>query len=254
VAFVFNESSTSYRGTLSISLEGTLREIEPATGLVRAIESSVSGKYRTVPVALSPWQSLLVVSGPVDAPVTSPALQKVVRSVDLTDGWTARVDRQYVVGEHDFEIHPTPQAAFKPAALGSWAEKLSLGRDFSGHVTYRRMVSVPENMRNGQVLLDLGTVEYAARVSIDGRRIGNVLWSPWRIELPPLANRAEFMLEIEVSNTLANELTSQRVREAWAKQSGPGWPSPYHEMTWGFERDSRGGGLLGPVRLQLAVP
>lgn len=252
--FVFNEGSTSYCGTLSVPLEGTLREIEPATGLVRAVGASVSGRHQTVPVTLEPWQSLLLVSGPADAPVASAGVRKVLRSVDLADGWTARVDRQYVAGEHDFENHATPQAAFKPVALGPWAEKLSLGRDFSGHVTYRRTVSVPESMRNARLLLDLGTVEHAARVSIDGRRIGCVLWSPWQIELPPLGTRSEFVLEIEVSNTLANELTSERVREAWAKRSGPGWPSPYHEMCLGFEKDFRGGGLLGPVRLQVATP
>jgi len=253
-AFVFNEGATSYRGTLSVPLEGTLREIEPATGLVRAVGASVSEKCRTVPVTLAPWQTMLLVSGSADAPIASPALRKVLRSVDLADGWTARVDRQYVAGEHDFEIQATPQAAFKPAALGRWAEKLSLGRDFSGHVTYRRTVAVPASMTGGRLLLDLGAVEYAARVSIDGHRIGSVLWSPWQIELPPLGNRSEFVLEIEVSNTLANELTSQRVRDAWAKRSGLGWPSPYHEMSLGFERDSRGGGLVGPVRLQLATP
>ena len=47
-----------------------------------------------------------------------------------------------------------------------------------------------------------------------------MLWSPWRIELPPLKNRREFVLEIEVSNTLANEITSQRVRDAWAQAQG----------------------------------
>ena len=114
-------------------------------------------------------------------------------------------------------------------------------------------VRLPDSWPGGRLLLDLGGVEYAARVSIDGRPIGCVLWSPWRIELPPLGDRREFTLEIEVANTLANELTSARVREAWAKRTGPGWPSCYHQRALDFEMDSRGGGLLGPVRLELAA-
>ncbi len=91
-------------------------------------------------------------------------------------------------------------------------------------------------------------------LSVDGQNVGCVLWNPWRLELPPLTGRSEFELEIAVSNTLANELTSQRVRDAWSKRKGPGWPGPYHQRELKFETESRGGGLLGPVRLQLATP
>ena len=41
----------------------------------------------------------------------------------------------------------------------------------------------------------------------------------------------------------------QRVAAAWQAKSGPGWPSPYHERALVFEKESRGGGLQGPVRL-----
>ena len=121
-------------------------------------------------------------------------------------------------------------------------------------MTYRRTVKIPETLRGGRAVLDLGAVEYAARVRVDGEDMGCVLWNPWRLELPSLAGRSEFELEIAVSNTLANELTSQRVRDAWSNRKGPGWPGPYHERELKFETESRGGGLLGPVRLQRATP
>jgi hypothetical protein len=269
-AFLFNESEKAYTGRVSIALDGTPCEIEPATGLVRAVPILPSpsgrgaggeggGKTKpancTISLHMAGWQSVLVVSSPQDASLHAApsAATKTVQSVDLSDGWTARVDRQYVVGEHDFEIHPAKNAELKPATLGGWAKSLRLGEDFSGHVTYRRTVSMPESMRGGRLLLDLGRLEYAARVSIDGREIGRVLWSPWRIELPALKNPAEFVLEIQVSNTLANELTSQRVRDAWAKKP-PGWVNQgYHNTALQFERESRGGGLLGPVRLLCAA-
>jgi len=110
----------------------------------------------------------------------------------------------------------------------------------------------PREQPRPRLVLDLGGVEYAVRVRVDGRNVGCVLWNPWRLELPSLAGRSEFELEITVSNTLANELTSRRVRDAWSKRKGPGWPGPYHQRELKFETESRGGGLLGPVCLQRA--
>jgi len=40
--------------------------------------------------------------------------------------------------------------------------------------------------------------------------VGCVLWNPWRGELPSLAGRSEFELEITVANTLANELRRRK--------------------------------------------
>jgi hypothetical protein len=256
-AFLFNEGQNAYRGAASLELAGNLHEVEPATGLTRQVQADKSSDGRwTIPLTLAAGESLLLVSNSQAPPadVAPPAAHKVVQSVELADAWTARVDQQYAVGEHDYELRPSDKAQFKPASLGPWAATLGLGADFSGHVTYRRTVKVPEALRGGRSVLDLGSVEYAARVRVDGRNVGCVLWNPWRVELPSLAGRSEFELEIEVSNTLANELTSPRVRDAWSHRKGPGWPGPYHQRELKFETESRGGGLLGPVRLQLATP
>jgi hypothetical protein len=270
-AFLFNEGEKPYVGRVSMSLEGKPCEIEPATGLLRAVPILPSpagkgaadqggGKTKSADCAitlnLAGRQSMLLVSNPQDATVNvvPPTASEFTESDDLTDGWTARVDRRYVVGEHDFEIHPTQNPEFKPVALGRWAKTLALSEDFSGHATYRRTVSVPESMRGGRLLLDLGGLEYAARVSVDGQEVGRVLWSPWRIELPVLKKPAKFVLEIQVSNTLANEITSQRVRDAWKKKPLAGIVNEeYHGMALKFEVESRGGGLLGPVRLLRAA-
>ncbi|HPO13938.1 MAG TPA: hypothetical protein PLI09_10870 [Candidatus Hydrogenedentes bacterium] len=36
----------------------------------------------------------------------------------------------------------------------------------------------------------------------------------------------------------------------WQEKQGPGWPSPYHKRALEFERESRGGGLQGPITLR----
>jgi hypothetical protein len=253
--FLFNEGQNAYQGAVTFEMAGKPYQIDPATGVTRALNySTLPGGRYSVSLKLAAGESLLLVSQPAqDAPASlAPAAShEVLRSIALADGWTARVDRQYVVGQHDYEIHETGNTQFNPVALGRWASTLGLGEDFSGHVTYRRTVAVPESMRGGRLQLDLGGMEYAARVFIDGQEVGDVLWAPWTIELPSLGNRTEFTLDIEMSNTLANELTSQRVRDLWNSMTGAGWPDGYNARQWPFEMESRGGGLLGPIQLQL---
>ena len=252
--FIFNEGQEAYRGSASLKCQGELTEIAPISGHARPVAAARRDGKATIRLSLGAGESLLLVEDTGrHAGAVSPS-SRIARSLDLSDGWTARIDRQYVVGEHEYEVHSTQNAGFRPIVPGRWAGKAGIGPDFSGHVTYRRTVRIPESFRGGRAVLNLGDVEYAARVSIDGNKVGCVLWRPWRIELPAFQSSGEHTFEIEVSNTLANELTSQRVREAWAKRSGPGWPSPYHQRTLKYEMDTRGGGLLGPVRLDLVGP
>ena len=214
-AFLVNEGKKTYHGIAAVDLGDMLREIDPATGVVRPVAvAGSSGSRSMVPVTLAGGESLLLVScSPNEsAQLAPPAANKVAQSLDLADGWTARVDRQWGGGPR-----PAPKADFKAALPSRWASVPGLGEDFSGRVTYRRKVSVPESWRGGRLVLDLDGVEYAARVLVDGRDIGYVLWSPWRIELPSLGDRREFMLEIQVTNTQANENTSAWARRAWAK-------------------------------------
>jgi hypothetical protein len=193
--FLFNEGQTAYNGTASISIDGTLYEVEPATGVTRALSvDKLAGGKSAVSLNLAPGESMLLVSQPAGsapAHVSMPSKQEVVDSITLADGWKARVDARYVVGQHDYEIQTTAGAQFQSVALGRWASTLGLDADFSGHVTYERTVALPESFRGGRLLLDLGGMEYAARVLVDGEEVGSVLWSPWTIELPLLGDRTD---------------------------------------------------------------
>jgi hypothetical protein len=101
--------------------------------------------------------------------------------------------------------------------------------------------------------LTAAEVQYAATVLVDGTEVGQMSWSPWRVELPPLTP-GKHQISIRVANTLANELTSERVAKAFGEKSGPGWPSPYHKRAIEFERESRGGGIVGPIALRAMKP
>ncbi|MCC6696608.1 MAG: hypothetical protein IT365_13335, partial [Candidatus Hydrogenedentes bacterium] len=110
------------------------------------------------------------------------------------------------------------------------------------------IVTIPESWGTSSIRLETGPIEYAASVSLDGRLVGHLLWPPWHVDIPKCAP-GKHEISIRVANTLANELTSERVTQLWAAKTGPGWPSPYHERALVFERESRGGGIQGPIRL-----
>ena len=81
--------------------------------------------------------------------------------------------------------------------LQDWA---ALGRPtFSGGATFSRGLSVEES---GCYVLDLGRVESAAAVSIDGERRAVLAWPPFACELELAAGEHE--LSIEVTNPPAN--------------------------------------------------
>jgi hypothetical protein len=168
------------------------------------------------------------------------------KALRLDDLLWAAVRRCFVVGEHDFEVQ-TPQSAAVPfAAASAWADWL--GPDFSGEVDYRVRLEVPEAWAGRALRLTTGPVEYAASVLLDGAVVGQLLWPPWTLDLPGCAPGVHDLV-IRVANTLANELTSERVARAWSARRGAGWPSPYHARALEFERQSRGGGLRGPLSL-----
>ena len=55
------------------------------------------------------------------------------------------------------------------------------------------------------------------------------------------------MLEICVTNTLANAISPEEIRQQWEKQSDLN--SPYEDRQRNFEHESLESGLFGPVRL-----
>lgn len=242
IHFLFNEGESTFDGTAHFQGNQPLNELDMDTGDIKLLETSKTENGVALSLHIPSGGSRLLVSGDFDAEKLP--VWKQVGTLDLTEGWYARSVRQFDVGEHDYEIK-TVQNSWEPVSLGSWKEELS--EDFSGDVAYRITVHIPEEWRKYSLKLNLGKVEYAARVRVNGADIGSVVWAPYQIALPAQSGSIE--LGIVVTNTLANVLTSARVREDWQSRRGPGWPGPYDARAADFEKDSRRGGLYGPVRL-----
>ncbi len=130
--------------------------------------------------------------------------------------------------------------------LTSWSENSDYGiKYFSGKATYSKTIDIPEgDLKPGALLwLDLGDVKDIAAVSINGKDLGIVWKTPFKIDvtgaLVPGANR----VNIEVTNLWVNRMIGDQ--QPWSLKK-----YTFADFT-PYKADSPllPSGLLGPLRL-----
>jgi len=243
IYFLWNEGETAYAGRVRFPKAGAIQEMLPENGSIIPLVAECTAE---LDLCLEPGESRLLLCG--ETADETPRAWQVSDTVALDAGWQARALREYVIGAHDYEIHESADA-WQPIALGPWKDRFT--EDFSGDVAYRVSIPLRQDWQGLAARVKLGDVEYVAEVRIDGVSAGKRIWPPWEIILPEGICSGTLELEVVVTNTLANQLTSERVRNDWAQRTGPGWPGVYDARAAVFEMDSRGGGLYGPVTLEI---
>ncbi len=160
--------------------------------------------------------------------------------------------------------------------LTDWTEHENAGvRYFSGTAVYEKEWEMPAAALGGRVFLELGVVKHIAEVTLNGKELGVVWTTPWRIEITGALREGKNLVEIAVSNVWANRLIGDEQFEPdvhWqqsdlkAKTGAflteyPEWflkggDRPVKERrtftTWNyFAKDSplTPSGLMGPVRV-----
>jgi hypothetical protein len=157
--------------------------------------------------------------------------------------------------------------------LISWSKHDNPGvRYFSGAGTYRKTFSLPPDLLkpDRRLFLDLGRVEVMAEVKLNGKDLG-ILWkTPYRVEMTGAAREGENALEIKVVNLWINrqigdeqlpedsERNPNGTLKRWPQWVEEGKPSPtgrYTFTSWRlWKKDSPlvESGLLGPVSVTVA--
>lgn len=159
------------------------------------------------------------------------------RAIPLDSRWTL----SFPSGWGAPEMLPLPR-------LVSWPD-LDLppeARAFSGTATYRTEFEIAPPAKDARVLLDLGRVEVAATVRINGKSIG-CRWSPpYRLDITRAVKPGTNRLEVDVTNTWFNRLSYDA-----------GQPEE-RRKTWTISGPAKGGtpapsGILGPVILRMGM-
>jgi hypothetical protein len=156
---------------------------------------------------------------------------------------------------------PALPPALRLRELDSWTR---LGGDafktFSGTARYALDFARPEGA-GGNWLLDLGRVAESARVRLNGRDLGTLITSPFRVRVPAALLRDRNTLEVEVTNLMLNRVIDLERRGVKYKRFyNTNFPArrPENRGADGLfdatKLAPRDSGLLGPVTLTPVEP
>jgi len=152
-----------------------------------------------------------------------------------------------ITGAWDVAFQPDrgAPARIKLEALSSWSENGDAGvKYFSGTGTYTKTIRAAESWfkAGAKLWLDLGDVKNIADVSVNGKRLG-ILWkTPFRVDVTQALKAGDNALEIKVTNLWVNRLVGDQQ---------PGAKKLTYTAQQFYRADSPllPSGLLGPVRI-----
>lgn len=180
-----NEGETAIQGSVFINGEGKPELWDAWSGTITPVQAEARDGGMDIALTIDRRQCLVLALDPDASSIIDPVSTKQETvAQDLSEGW--QVD-----------------GAEGAISLTSWTEWE--GREhFSGTVTYTRELEWKPSASYTDVILDLGEVHEMAKVFLNGQLIDTKLWSPYRCSLSDYLLTGKNVLQVEVTNTLAN--------------------------------------------------
>jgi hypothetical protein len=222
-----------FTGTLNFRAEGYVEIWDPVTGDIIPAATATENNRTTLTLDLPQAGSCFVIfrhdikKG--KNPVSHSA--KNIRSIPLTASWTL-----------SFPSGWGAPASLQTDVLKAWKD-LDMSPEakaFSGTVTYTTTFDAGEVKPEKNYILDLGSVEMIAAVSLNGKPLRTLWAPPYRLHLTDAIQSGVNTLTVDVTSTWFNRLVydanlPEIERKTWTI-SGPVKESALREN-----------GLLGPV-------
>lgn len=237
--FVTNLNKNPQKATCSFRVSGRTPELwNPVTGEM-SIVSNFNQKDGciTIPMEFDSFQSFFVV---FPRKKTKGAQEKkgrnfpAVSTVQTLEGaWNVQFD----------EMWGGPKSVVFDR-LEDWTENANDGIKFySGKATYIKEFDIEGEIPE-VLYLDLGVVRNIAEVRLNGKDMGIVWTSPWRVDISDVVNRKGNKLEIDIINLWPNRLIGDADLPENERFTNTNITA--------FKKDSKllPSGLLGPVALK----
>jgi hypothetical protein len=235
--YVDNRNARDEAVDASFRVEGKEAELWHAdTGTIEPAPFQTADGRTTVPLHLDPWGTVFVVfrKGPKGSSRSLP------KTVDTT--------LSMVEGSWDLSFEPNLGAPAKITLdkLASWSDNANDGvKYFSGKGTYTKTIEAPADwFRDGARLsLDLGEVKNLAEVTVNGKPLG-ILWkTPYRVDITGALKPGKNTVAIRVTNAWVNRIIGDRQPNVTKTYT---FTSPKF-----YKADSQlvASGLLGPVKI-----
>jgi hypothetical protein len=203
IYFVSNQENNSVKAQCGFRVSGKQPQIWNAvTGEIISATAFEIVEGRTVlPLEFAARGSLFVVFRKPIKPTkgTSTAnFAKLTRIAELTGPWTVKFDPKWGGPE---------SVVFEK--LVDWTQREEPGIKFySGKATYHKTFDLPKTAQGikNRLYLDLKRVRNVAQVRLNGKDLGVVWTSPWRVDITQAVKPTGNQLEIDVVNLWPNRL------------------------------------------------
>ncbi|RZM26832.1 MAG: hypothetical protein EOO88_15555 [Pedobacter sp.] len=233
--FVTAPRGKGFKGELSFRAQGAVELWDPVSGTTSAVASEVSGVHTLVNLDLPQGASCFVVFRKKNGTVSTSKIKtyQTVSNLPISGTWSLSFPAGWGAPE---SVQLTDLKAWKDLDIP--AE----GKAFSGTATYNTTFDIEQMPPGLEYILDLGKVDMAATVSVNGKEVGKLWAAPYRINLKDLVKEGKNTLSVQVTSTWFNRLVfdagqPENQRKTWTI-SGPGKGSGLRES-----------GLFGPVKL-----
>jgi hypothetical protein len=238
--FVSNQTNQVKSGDFLFRVEDRIPELwDPVTGARRNLPNWIAGDRTQVSLRFEPYQSFFVVfrksARGVNEEDRGPNFHELEQVAELAGPWNVAFDPKW---------SGPKKVVFEK--LDDWTKRPEQGIKFySGTAVYRKKFDLANLPSLGKkpIYLDLGTVNYVARVRLNGRDLGIVWTAPWRVDISGVVKKKGNELEIEVVNTWLNRLVgdAQLPPEKRLGKTNAAYPPNQPLMP---------SGLLGPVTVR----
>ncbi len=241
IYFVDNRDDRSESVEATFRVEGKTPELwDAATGESKAVSYRIADGRTTIPLHLDPFGTVFIVfrraSATASLELPAPAEFEVA---DLTDALNTNWSVSFQPGRGAPEM-----LAFD--RLTSWSDNSIDGvKYFSGTATYSKTIQIPERAlaAGAQFWLDLGEVKDLAEVAVNGKYLG-ILWkTPFKVDVTGVFKLGSNQIVIEVTNLWVNRLIGDQQSYAVKKYTFTDF-APYKA-----DSPLLKSGLLGPLRI-----
>lgn len=241
------KNTSAYRVTeIPFEAQGTtVVRFDPMDGSITRLRSRETSTTTFVDVHLEPGEVAIITFESTTYEQLAPfqAIDLGKQAFEVTGPWQV----QFETGG------PTLPVSLHLDSLGSWTRYGSDYESFSGTAVYRTHFKAPDGTEAWW--LDLGDVGESAQVLVNGHDLGTVFSSPFRVRFEPSMAQADNLLEVRVTNGMANRIIAlDRGQVGWKKFYNINFPSRKPANATGGLFNAANwrpipSGLFGPVRL-----
>lgn len=239
--FVDNREDRDQSLSATFRVEGKVPELwDAATGTIEPVSYRIADGRTTIPLHLDPYGSIFVV---FRKPAATTELELPAPREAALDNMTDALNRDWSVNFQPGRGAPETVAFDR---LTSWSDNSNDGvKYFSGTATYSKTIQVPADALTpgSHLWLDLGEVKDLAEVAVNGKYLG-ILWkTPYKVEITSALQPGVNQIVIQVTNLWVNRMIGDQ--QPWSLKK-----YTFADFT-PYKADSPllPSGLLGPVRM-----